>query len=486
MTIFKNTAMVMVLMLLLSCEDYMDINSDPNNPTDAGPGLILPAAQLSIASVIGGDYAIAGNMWSQYWTQNHTSNQYKNIDGFNLQSDIMQVRFQELYAGALNDLKFIKDKSSGSQDWGYYLIATALEAYTYQVLADLYGDIPFTEATRGDEGIFSPKYDNGKLVYDSLLARLDNALGKNLKAPTVSPVGPEDLIFQGDLASWVKFANTLKLKMFMRQSGVNSATAKAGIEGLYTSGAEFLNTDAAVWGFKDEANASNPLYEQDRRQLNTPKNIRASSTFVTFMQNNGDPRINMLYEAPEAGGPVTGMRQGDYELSSLDLDDATVSLARIRATDPVYFFTRAEVLFLEAEAAARGYNGTDAKGLYDQAVSESFAFYGFDADGHLTAGGPYEFPNSTEEENIRAIMMQKWAAQARVNGLEAWFDHLRTGHPQENNSPTSFVPNRLNYPVNGLTSGKFPKRLLYPDREVSRNENVPAQKDIFTPVWWGN
>ncbi|MDH5399988.1 MAG: SusD/RagB family nutrient-binding outer membrane lipoprotein [Cyclobacteriaceae bacterium] len=486
MKTIKKIGFVLSLIFLLSCEDYLDINSDPNNPTDATPDLILPAAQLSVASVIGGDYAIMGNMWCQYWTQNHTSNQYKEYDGFNLQPDFIEVRFQELYAGALNDLKKVKQKSSQSEDWGFYLIATAMEAYTFQILADIYGEIPFTEANKGELGIFSPHYEGGQLVYDSLLARLNNALAKDLSAPTVTDPGNSDFIFGGDLDKWVQFVNTLKLKMYLRQVNVNAGAAKAGIDALYSGNADFLDTDAAVTGFQDEANASNPLYEQDRRQLNTPKNIRASTTFVSFLQNNGDPRIDMLYEIPEAGGPVTGMRQGDYELSSLDLDAATISLATINATDPVHFFTYAESLFLQAEAAARGYGTGNAKNLYDQATLASFAYYGLDGSSFIAPGGAYAYPDGSEAVNIEAIIMQKWAAQARVNGLEAWFDHLRTGFPLENTSPSTFVPNQLNYPVNGLTSGKFPRRLLYPDREVSRNANVPAQKDIFTPVWWDN
>jgi hypothetical protein len=479
-----NIGLSIALLLFASCEDYLDVNKDPNNPTDATPALVFSSATLSIVSVIGGDYALTGNIWSQYWTQNHAANQYKGIDGFNIQSTFQGARFQELYAGGLNDLKFVKEKAEASEDWSYYLMATALEVYAFQILADLYDDVPFDEALQGDAGNFAPVYVNGQVIYDSLIVRLDNALEKDLSAGTVTNPGASDLIFGGDMDSWVKFVNTLKLKIYLRQTEARPSVASAGIDALYASGASFLDADASVVDFSDQASASNPLYEQDRRQLNTENNLKASTTFVDFLSSNGDPRINSIYEIPAAGGAITGMRQGDYELSTLDLDPDAVSRAIITALDPVHFFSTSESLFLQAEAAARGYGSGDVKSLYDAAVTAAFNRLGEDASAFISAGGVYEFPGGTAAQNVEAIIMQKWVSNARVNGLEAWFDHLRTGYPVENINPSSFVSGQLNYPVNGVTSGRYPRRYLYPDREVSRNVNTPTQKDIFTAVWW--
>ncbi|MEO9804272.1 MAG: SusD/RagB family nutrient-binding outer membrane lipoprotein [Reichenbachiella sp.] len=481
---FINISLAIAMIFMASCEDYLDVNTDPNNPTDATAGLVFPAATLSVVSVIGGDYALTGNIWSQYWTQNHAANQYKAIDGYNLISTFQGARFQELYAGALNDLRFVKEKATVDEDWSYYLMATVLEAYSFQILADLYDDVPFDEALQGGEGNFSPAYVNGQVIYDSLIVRLDNALAKDLSAITVTNPGTADLIFGGNMAEWVKFANTLKLKIYMRQTESRASVAQAGIDALYASNAEFLDASAAVTSFADQANASNPLFEQDRRQLNTANNLKASTTMVDYLTNNGDPRINSLYEVPANGGLITGQRQGDYELSTLDLDPDDVSRAIVTATDPVYFISDVESLFLQAEAAARGYGTGDAKTLYDAAVNASFSMYGEDASTFIAAAGLYEYPNGTLAQNIEAIIMQKWVANARINGLEAWFDHLRTGFPLESTSATTFVSGQLNYPVNGVTSGQYPRRYLYPDREVSRNANTPTQKDIHTAVWW--
>lgn len=481
---FINIALAFTVLLLASCEDYLDVNTDPNNPTDATPGLIFPAATLSIVSVIGGDYAITGNIWSQYYTQNHAANQYKGIDGFNITSTFQGARFQELYSGALNDLQFVKNKAMETEDWSYYLMSTALEAYAFQVLVDLYDEVPFDEALKGSEGNFSPSYLGGQAIYDSLIVRLDNALAKDLTAITVTNPGTADLMFGGDMDMWVRFINTLKLKIYLRQSEARPSVAESGIDALYASGAQFLDANAGVVDFADQANASNPLYEQDRRQLNTENNLKASTTFVDYMTANSDPRLNYIFEVPVNGGAISGMRQGNYNLSTLDLDPDDVSRALITAVDPVYFITETESLFLQAEAAVRGYGTGDAATLYNQAVTASFNMYGESAATFIGTGGVYEYPAGSFTENLEAIMMQKWVSNARVNGLEAWFDHLRTGYPAESTDPNSFVLGQLNYPVNGVTGGRYPRRYLFPDREVSRNPNTPSQKDIHTAVWW--
>ena len=107
-----------------ACSDFLDINHDPNATTDAPVDLILPAATLSTASVVGGQYAVLGAMWSQHWTQSNSANQYKNIDGFNLASSDLNFQFSELYMGALNDFEYIRNQSKAQKNWSLYLIAT--------------------------------------------------------------------------------------------------------------------------------------------------------------------------------------------------------------------------------------------------------------------------------------------------------------------------------------------------------------------------
>src|SRR5687767_11198975 len=106
------------MFITASCgDDFLDVNTDPNNPSDVPAQLVFPAAVGSTAGVVGGDYAILGGIWAQHYTQNNGSNQYKDIDTYNIQGSTMQRGWQELYSGALNDYKFIKKKAVAAEDW---------------------------------------------------------------------------------------------------------------------------------------------------------------------------------------------------------------------------------------------------------------------------------------------------------------------------------------------------------------------------------
>src|SRR5687767_2517850 len=145
-----NIGMAVVLLFASSCgKDFLDVNTDPNNPSSAPANLVLPAAVISTASAVGGDYAIIGGIWSQHWTQGNSSNQYKDTDAFSLQTVNFQNRWTELYAGALNDYKYVRQQADATGDGNLNLMATVMEVYTYQVLTDLYGEIPFSEALQG-------------------------------------------------------------------------------------------------------------------------------------------------------------------------------------------------------------------------------------------------------------------------------------------------------------------------------------------------
>ncbi|MFO8086253.1 MAG: SusD/RagB family nutrient-binding outer membrane lipoprotein [Bacteroidales bacterium] len=246
--IFKISIIASLIVgLFASCEkDFLDVNDDPNNATEATAGQVLPAATASMAGVVGGNYALVGGIWSQYWTQANASNQYKNFASFNVSpDDLDRFAWEELYSGALNDFKAVKKKATETEDWSYYLMATVSEAYTYQILVDLYDQIPYSEALQGADNL-NPAFDDGDIVYESLISRIDAALDKDLTASTVTNPGSKDFIFNGDLDQWIRFANTLKLKMFLRQRYANPQIAEDGITDMINNGAEFLTTDAAM------------------------------------------------------------------------------------------------------------------------------------------------------------------------------------------------------------------------------------------------
>ena len=207
-----------VLLLFASCEDWLDINTDPNNPGEANEELTLAAGISSVAYVYGGRYQVLGALWSQHWTQSPGASQYTGLDSYDISSSTFDDRqFGELYTGALMNLEYIKTISKENGKWNYYLIATVMQSYTFQILADLYDQIPFSEALKGDEGIITAVYENGQSIYDSLVARIDYSLSHDPDNDELDEVGDEDILFGGNMDRWVEFANTLKLKIFLRQ-----------------------------------------------------------------------------------------------------------------------------------------------------------------------------------------------------------------------------------------------------------------------------
>ena len=501
-----NIGMAVVLLFASSCgKDFLDVNTDPNNPSTAPANLVLPAAVISTAATVGGDYAIIGGIWSQHWTQGNSSNQYKDTDAFSLRPVNFQNRWAELYAGALNDYKYVRQQADATGDANLNLMATVMEVYTYQVLTDLYGDIPFSEALQGSANL-APNFDSGEEVYDGLIIRLNEALAKATGGS--SPIGDNDIVFGGEMAQWIEFANTLKLKIYLRQSEARPGVAQAGVTSL--SGASFLATHAAVDIFTNTTGKRNPLFEQDQSPaLNTNQNLRASNTLLKYLQASADPRLAVLY-IPGTTGQV-GMDQATFSTPSTTLPPATVSRARISPTAPVYFISEAESYFLQAEAVVRGWVTGDAEDLYEEGVRASFRQMAAvtptfnvsppadprpaaptEAQADTLLAGVYAFPSSgTQEEKIEAIITQKWVALAGTyQGIESFFERNRTGFPKTSavarTTSTGYIPGQFIFPVEAVTApGQFARRLLTPESELQRNPNAQVNlKPITTKIWW--
>ena len=321
--IFKFNKWMLLIMVFIfaSCEkDFMDVNHDPSRSAESTVQLTFPAAVGSSAYVIGGYYQLLGGFWSQHWTQAIGAPQWREIDSYNLQTSDFDVRqWGELYSGALTDYKYVRELAKSKQNWSYYLMATAMQAYTYQVLADLYDKIPYTEALLGNEGNLTPKYDNGTVVYDGLIAMLNEALTHDFKTfqsstnPTATAVEPgtDDIIFAGDMDKWERFVNTLKLKIYLRQSYARPTVASAGIQAMYTANANFLDVDAKIAIFASQQNKRNPAYETFVDRLSG--NVSMSNTIFSILDSVADPRLPKLVAKNKLAVPAYKcLVQGDY------------------------------------------------------------------------------------------------------------------------------------------------------------------------------
>jgi hypothetical protein len=475
--------------LIISCDLDLDINRDPDklDQDEVALSSELAVGTMGIAAVQSSYYALIGGIWSQYWAQSLAASQYRIIDNYSIGSTDYQAAWSNMY-DALSDIKNAKRIAFKDGNWNYFLITTCLDVYATQIMTDFYGDVPYTEANQGIS-IPEPKFDSSQDLYDLFISDIDAALAKDLSTSSSPAPAGDDFIFGGNMTNWIEFANTLKLKIYLRQTKIRPTIASAGITAMIAANVEFLTTNAGISTsidvFKDEANISNPLYETDRRQLNTQSNLRASATLWTLLDNNNDERLKSFY------GEGTPMLQGDFNSTAAP---NSVSIANLTPLAPVFFITAAQSYLMQAEAMERYNGGSGAKALYDQGVTAAFDkspnFYdndlaesaqkwiydeAYDATPYIADTGVYEYPSAgTLEEKVEAIITQKWISCYPDNGFESFFEQLRTGYP------SSFT-----HAVNAVIPG-FPQRIVYPNEELSRNSNAPSSILISVPVWWNN
>ncbi|HEY2721168.1 MAG TPA: SusD/RagB family nutrient-binding outer membrane lipoprotein [Chitinophagaceae bacterium] len=499
MKLFNKRNLIVACIVMLSleqtgCKKQLDVNQDPNFPTlDQGnPSLVFPVGVLATIGETGGDLGIAGGMLSQFFTQASLAQQYTDVDSYNMPSTDRFVNgpWDVMFPSGLKNFQYVIDHAKASSDWAYYLMGTVMKAYTTEVLVDMHDQMPYFQALQGASNL-NPKFDDGYTIYTDLLKTLDTALTKDLSASTNSAPGKQDLVFGGDMQKWIDFANTLKLKMYLRMVNAHADVAQQGITDLYNSGATFLTTDAAVTNFVDAPGLDNPMYEMNKRQLNTPNNLRASTTFVSWLNQYADPRLTYFYQ-----GSTTSINQGDYSANNATYQAAKTfrNVDHTEATDPVEFISLAESYFLQAEADLRYFGGANAKSLYDQGVIAAFAATGNDGSSFVAPGGAYEWGNELEGgvalDPIAQIIRQKWASCAYgCHGIEAFFEKNRTGFPATSpvySDDPSYIPGQLVTVKNSvLAPGQMPKRFVFPYSETTINTNSPTAVSITTPVWWG-
>ncbi|HEY4155288.1 MAG TPA: SusD/RagB family nutrient-binding outer membrane lipoprotein [Puia sp.] len=479
------------LILGTGCKHTLDINQNPNFPTlDQGtPSLVLPPAVLATTGKIGADLAIVGGIWSQYFTQAALASQYKPVDSYNMPNTDFFVNdvYDGLFTTGLKNYQYVIDKSRESADWNTFLIATVMKAYTTGIMVDMYDQIPYSEALGGAAQL-KPKFDDGYDIYTSLLSSLDSALNGDFSAGTNTNLGATDLVFGGDVGQWKLFANTLKLKFYLRMINAHADVAQSGITAMMSAGTSFLASDAAVTNFTDAPSQDNPFFEWNQRTLNTTANLKASATFVLWLEQANDPRIVSYF-----GNPTPNyVHQGDY--SGSDPTYQTAATFVQSPTDPVEFISGAESYFLQAEADVRYNSGANAKALYDQGVLTAFADLGLDGSSFIEPGGAYEWGNESEDgvllTPIQQIIRQKWASfPYGCHQIEGFFDKNRTGFPLTSavySTEPGYVPGQFVVGKNSvLDPGLLPKRFVFPYDETSRNSNAPQTVvPISTPVWW--
>lgn len=208
---------------IISCDSFLNINDDPNNPLEAPLNQLLPSTQVDLAGALGFSPGGLSQITSSYMHQ--TVQRGFNINDYGITGNDFGVLtpWNILYSLALQDLEIIINNGTDEGALHYVGVAQIQKAYVYSIMVDVWGDVPFSEANKA--GILSPKFDLGEDIYPQLLDLLDEGIA-NLEATSTLSPGVDDLFYGGDLDLWTKFAKTVKLKMYNQIRLVEDVTAE--------------------------------------------------------------------------------------------------------------------------------------------------------------------------------------------------------------------------------------------------------------------
>lgn len=479
------------VVLLGACKKgYLDINVNPNNSTNASSSLVLTAALNNTAATTTGStafYSFAA-LWMNYWTTTGGLAGFLEEKTYNFTTNWggSTKLWTDLYNN-LSDYNYIEPKAKGEGKAFYVGVAKTMKAFDYQYLVDFYGNIPYTEALQSVKFI-TPKYDKAQDIYENLALQLDTAatLFKDNVDKVETTDKTYDTFYKGDAAAWARFANTLKLRILLRQSEMpGRATYILGeVAKITANGMGFIAAGQTAKnnpGYSNSTGKQSPFYgtygytiAATPTAASAHNNYLASDYGMNFLKNNNDPRLGKLYQTINDGkgttyvslpwGPEPGPDQKIGTTSSIGR-----GLLKSPTQDQV-IMTDFESLFLQAEAAQRGYITGDAAALYEAAVTANFVYLGLTTDQAATYLATEAVANwGTNTDKIALIIKQKWAAMNGSNAIEPWLDYRRLELPAD--MPISTA--------SGVTTAKIPVRVLYPQNEYNFNPlNVAAEGTI--------
>lgn len=448
---------ILLGILVLSCTKNFDkINQDPTKPTNVTPAQLITGIERTASDIMysGGVNYNIGMLYAQYFsqTQTETQSQYQLDEAANnllwTSYSVPLSNIQELLR--INQLR--PEPASGNQN----AIVKILEAWIYSVLTDTYGNIPYSEALKGDQLILTSKYDDSKSVYDGLIASLNAQI--NALDATYGSFRSGELIYQGDINKWKKLANALKIRIGLRMVNADAVKAKQIIEeasaNTFTSSA-----DDARFPYLAVAPDQFPYNDQDGAAISNQYFV--SATLVDFMKETNDPRLPMYAREAPASNTIVGK---PYGLGSFtNINEYSRGSGKVYSTTfPGYIISYAEVQFALAEAAARGFNvGDDAATFYANGVRASMKFWGVDDANATTflSENPYDAANW---KNI--IGTQKWVALYN-QGLQGWFERTRLDFKKPDGTAFFRAPNTILDPSVSFV----PFRITYPIGEKSNN-----------------
>jgi hypothetical protein len=472
----RTAALGAVIGSLSACSDLTGLNENPNAPTDVSAEFLLPQALRSGVETTFG----AGMMMSHtgIWSGHYAQIQYPDEETGLVRPGSMDGYWDGYYSGPLKDIQDVVEKGQATGIANHEGVGLIWRSWAYHQVSDLWGDIPYTQALGGPDNT-TPVYDSQEAVYNGLLD--DLAAGAALLDPDGADFGDGDILYDNDMELWRRFANSLRMRLAMRMVNADPATAQAEFVAAYNAGGFQSNADNAMLAWPGSP-YENPLYEN----WLTRDDHSVSAALVDKLIELNDPRLELYAEPAASDGAFRGHANG--------MDDPPLTLASYSrigdfwrangAATPAAIMTYAEVLFLQAEAAQRGWITGSPATLYADAIRASMNLYdaqspsGNPTDAEITAyllepGVVYNPLTGLEQ-----IHTQLWIA-LYANANETFSHWRRTDEPELTPGPD-------------LRVSRIPIRFSYPSGEQSYNSaNLAAAvqrqgggNDLVTPVWW--
>ena len=500
-------AVSFLCLAMASCKKtWLDVNTNPNSLLSSTPDFTFTSGVARTAATLGPNEL--GSYWSGQWTQSNTYIISNAI--FAYQFNNTNFNYWDGYYDILKDLQYSIDGADAIGPKYFGGTSRVMKAYVVQMIVDMYGNAPYSDAWKGLNSL-APKYDDQKVIYEDLIKVLDTAITILRTNPLAAVYAGADIVFGSPLATantrWIQFANSLKMRILIRQSRIPGRDAyiipEINKAAATTEGFLPLGVDVAVNpGYLASTGKQNPFYET--WGYNAAGTVLALARYprpTVFLFNqlittNDTFRLKRL--AWPNGGELAGREEKlanytpvPFGVSSgyLAQSSAYIGPSQIKKGEfnrPMILMTNAEVQFLLAEAkqlygASVTLPGT-AQSYYENGVKESFrltgttATYGTDKATTLLTSGIDLADWTASPDKLKAIWMQKWLALVNYNGLEAWSEYRRTNFPV---TPPSLAT---------AASAPRPVRLFYPQSELASNgANVLAQGviDVFTSrIFW--
>ncbi len=477
--IYKIAVFLLIIIATFSAcsKNFEEINDDPNRPKDVTPGVILGQMQYRIVN----NSIMAGRNFTHELMQVDAPRASTSGQGLHRYVVNPGAGVWTSFYTYLTDIEDIYRVADGLKENNYKAIALVYKSWAYSILTDLYGDVPFSQAIKAQEGIVTPAFDKQKDIYTQILKDLEtaNTLFDVTKALTYGG----DLVYNANIQKWKKFANSLKLRLLLRlEKKEGEMNIKQQINDILSNPTKYpvftANADEAILRYPGTFPYFNPYY--NARTLDWRSGNYFTEFFLGNMNETLDPR-RAIWVIP-VGGVYKGIKSG-YPTSLEYVVDQNSSYTDALRTIPQLgvMMPFAEVEFIKAELALKGYaTGKTPKAHYDAGVTASMVQWGATTRADTVLSKPkvaYD-ATATTEKQLEQIMLQKYYAYFFVD-YQAWFEKRRTGYP--------VLPRGTGIPA----ENKFPSRVPYPTYLQSQNAtNLAAAvasmggDNSNVKVWW--